>query len=85
MFHAFANDGDDRKASAEDDAKNGIEDEADEEEGDYEVCNPAGGGVVVPEEVPGLFSVVFESFTHVLVRRGMTFKKVFIGWGDLSL
>ena len=37
----------------------------------------------MPEEAPSLFGVMFECARHVLVRRGMAFKKVFICWGDL--
>ena len=83
VFHAFANYSDDRKSSAKNYTEYGVEDEADEDESDDEVCNPAGGGVIVPEEMPGFFSVVFECVAHVLVRWRMTFKKVFISWGDL--
>ncbi len=68
MFHAFADDGDNRKASAKDDAENRVEDEADEDKSDDEVSDPTGDGVIVPEEVPGFFGVVFECVTHFLER-----------------
>jgi len=82
VFHAFANYFDYWKTSAENKTKDWIEDETDEDKCDDEISNPACSGVVMPEEVPGLFGIMFECFTHVLVRREMTFKKVFICWDD---